>query len=260
MIGTGRRLKHLNTDIKVIAIEPFSEIHGLEGLKHIDSSIIPKIYEQEYLDKKVQVKTEDAYDMMKRIAEEEDLFVGLSSGAAAVGALNVAKTIKKGIVVTVFPDHADKYISKDVWEDKYFGVFIKQDDIDKINKHVKKSYPDEGCGLLLGKIENNQKFVKEVIVTENTNKERAIDRFEIDPKEYKKIDEHARKQGLDIIGVYHSHPDHPPRPSETDLSIAQAALSYLIISVLKGSVIAIRSFKLSDDEKDFKEELIKPLK
>ena len=259
LIGTGRRLKHLSMDIKVIAIEPDYELHGLEGLKHMESSIMPKVYEQCYLDKKIRVKTEDAYDMVKRVAKEEGLFIGLSSGAAAFGALETAKKLDKGIVVTVFPDNADRYISKNFWEDEYFGVFIRQADLDKVTNHLKQAYPNEGCGLLLGEIKNNRKFVKEVVEAENINKERAVDRFEIDANEYKKIDEHARKKGLDIIGVYHSHPDHPPRPSETDLKIAQPVLSYFIVGIYQGSVIAVKSYKLSDDEKEFKEELIKPL-
>ncbi len=258
LIGVGRRLKHLNMGIKVIAIEPDNELHGLEGLKHIESSIIPKVYEQCYLDKKIKVKTEDAYDTVKKLAKEENLFLGPSSGAAAVGALETAKKLKKGIVVTIFPDHADRYISKDILEDEYFSVFIKQKDIDKMNKHLKARYPNEGCGLLLGEIKNNQKFVKEIIETKNINKKRAIDRFEIDPKEYKKIDDYAGKKSLNIIGVYHSHPDHPPRPSKTDLGIAQPILSYFIVSIYEGCVMAVRSYKLSEDEKEFKEELIKP--
>ena len=256
LIGAGRRLKHLNMGIKVIAIEPAEEMHGLEGLKHIESSIVPKIYEQEYLDKKIKVKTEDAYNMVKRIAKEEGLFVGLSSGAAAAGALQVANSLKKGVVVTVFPDHGDRYISKDFWGDEYSGVFINQEDIDKMVKHLKKTYPNEGCGLLLGNIKNEKKYIKEVIDAKNIIKERAVDRFEIDPKEYKKIDDYARKKGLDIIGVYHSHPDHPPRPSGTDLNIAQPVISYIIVNIYKGSVMAIRSYQLNDSGKEFKEELI----
>jgi len=114
--------------------------------------------------------------------------------------------------------------------------------------------------LLLGEIKKGQKYVREVVMVENINKERAIDRFEIDSKEYMKIDEYGRKKKLDIIGVYHSHPENPPRPSETDLAIAQPVLSYMIVSVLKGSVIAVRSFKLKEDEKGFRSEASKPFR
>lgn len=116
IMGTGRRLKEFNSKIKVIAVEPATPLHGLEGLKHMESSIVPGIYKEEFLDGKINVQTEDAYDMTLRLAKEEGLFVGYSSGAAMQGALEVARQIKKGAIVTVFPDSGDKYLSTSLWE------------------------------------------------------------------------------------------------------------------------------------------------
>ena len=116
IMGTGRRLKEFNSKIKVIAVEPATPLHGLEGLKHMESSIVPGIYKEEFLDGKISVQTEDAYEMTLRLAKEEGLFVGYSSGAAMQGALEVARQIKEGVIVTVFPDSGDKYLSTSLWE------------------------------------------------------------------------------------------------------------------------------------------------
>ena len=116
IMGTGRRLKEFRSDIQVIAVEPDNPLHGLEGLKHMASSIVPGIYHEEELDDKISVPTEEAYEMAKRLAREEGLLVGQSSGAAMWGALNVARTLKQGVVVVIFPDGGDKYLSTRLWE------------------------------------------------------------------------------------------------------------------------------------------------
>lgn len=116
IMGTGRRLKELNKDIRVIAVEPESAFHGLEGLKHMASSIVPGIYHEEELDEKVPAPTEESYTMAKRLAREEGLLVGQSSGAAMWGAIEVGKKLKKGVIVVIFPDGGDKYLSTRLWE------------------------------------------------------------------------------------------------------------------------------------------------
>lgn len=116
IMGTGRRLKDYNKDIRVIAVEPDNAMHGLEGLKHMASSIVPGIYHEEELDEKVPAPTEDSYVMAKRLAREEGLLVGQSSGAAMWGAIEVAKRLKEGVIVVIFPDGGDKYLSTRLWE------------------------------------------------------------------------------------------------------------------------------------------------
>lgn len=116
VMGTGRRLKEFNKDIRVIAVEPATAFHGLEGLKHMASSIVPGIYHEEELDEKIAAPTEESYTMAKRLAREEGLLVGQSSGAAMWSALEVAKRLKKGVVVAIFPDGGDKYLSTRLWE------------------------------------------------------------------------------------------------------------------------------------------------
>ena len=115
LMGTGRYLKEKNPDIQIIGVEPDDAFHGLEGLKHMDSSILPGIYSEERLDRKINVSTEDAYETVYRLGREEGVLVGQSSGAAMWAALQVAREIEAGSVVTLFPDFGDKYLSTNLW-------------------------------------------------------------------------------------------------------------------------------------------------
>jgi cysteine synthase B len=115
VMGTGRYLKGVNPKIQVIAVEPDDALHGLEGLKHMASSIVPGIYHEEELDGKIPVSTEDAYSMVYRLSQEEGVLVGQSSGAAMFAALKVARKLRKGTIVTIFPDFGDKYLTTNLW-------------------------------------------------------------------------------------------------------------------------------------------------
>ena len=114
--GTGRRLKGYNPSIELIAVQPDSGLHGLEGLKHMGTSIVPGIYDPRLADRVLGIETETAYAMVRRLAREEGLLVGISSGASAACALEVASELKEGNVVTVFPDSGDRYLSSSFWE------------------------------------------------------------------------------------------------------------------------------------------------
>ncbi len=119
LTGTGKYLREQLPNVKVIAFQPDAPFHGLEGLKHMPTSIKPKIYDASFADETREVKTEEAHKMVLRLAREEGLFVGISSGAAAVAALQLAKELEEGIVVTLFPDAGYKYLSdKSLWEPK----------------------------------------------------------------------------------------------------------------------------------------------
>jgi len=121
VVGCGRRLKEFNPKIKVYAVQPATPLHGLEGLKHMESAIVPGIYDPSVLDGEIFVETEEAYEMVRRLASEEGLLVGYSSGAAVVAALQVAKQCAgqsgpPAVVVTVLPDGGDRYLSGGLWE------------------------------------------------------------------------------------------------------------------------------------------------
>jgi cysteine synthase B len=113
LTGAGRYLREYNPAIQIVAVQPDGPFHGLEGLKHMQSAIQPGIYDPRSPDRIDEVSTEEAYEMVLRLAREEGLFVGISSGAAAVAALNLAATLDQGLVVTVFPDAGYKYLSDD---------------------------------------------------------------------------------------------------------------------------------------------------
>ena len=115
IMGTGRYLKEKNPKIRVIAVEPEDSLHGLEGLKYMATSIVPGIYHEEELDEKFPASTEDAYAMVYRLSQEEGVLVGQSSGAAMHATLQIARKLHSGVLVTVFPDFGDKYLTTNLW-------------------------------------------------------------------------------------------------------------------------------------------------
>jgi cysteine synthase B len=118
-VGTSRRLKELNPAIRCISLQPDSPFHGIEGAKHMETSIVPKIYDTGIADGELGIETEAAYKMARRLAREEGLLVGVSAAAALVGALQVAREAEAGsVIVTIFPDSGDKYLSEYFWDEK----------------------------------------------------------------------------------------------------------------------------------------------
>ena len=115
VVGAGRRLHEADPRIRVIAVEPDAALHGLEGLKHIASSIVPGIYDPSVHDEKIGVATEAGYEMARRLAREEGLFVGTSTGAAVHVALTLASRLRAGVVVAIAPDGGDRYLSTPLW-------------------------------------------------------------------------------------------------------------------------------------------------
>lgn len=115
LMGTGRRLKDYNPDVQIIALQPDSPFHGLEGLKHMPTAIKPGIYDEFFPDRQIGISTEDTHLMARRLAREEGYLVGISAAAATVGALQIANELvergEPGVIVTLFPDNAYKYLS-----------------------------------------------------------------------------------------------------------------------------------------------------
>lgn len=123
MMGTARRLKEHHRPIRCVAVEPDSPLHGLEGLKHMATSIVPAIYDARGHDELVPITTEDGWDMSERLAREEGLSVGHSSGANVVAAVKIAERLQveqgRGCVVVIVADRADRYFAPLKWEKKY---------------------------------------------------------------------------------------------------------------------------------------------
>ena len=116
-VGAATRLREYNPDITVISFEPDAAFHGLEGMKHMESAIVPPIYDPTIADENRRASTEGAYEMVKRVAREEGALIGISAGAAVATALEVAREIERGVIVTILCDGADKYLSEGFWED-----------------------------------------------------------------------------------------------------------------------------------------------
>ncbi len=116
-VGVGRRLRELKPGVRLISMQPDSPFHGLEGLKHIETAIVPGIYDRTLADERIEVGTEEAHACVKRLAQREGWFVGISSGANVVAAMKVAERIDEGVIVTVLSDDGSKYLSEKFWNE-----------------------------------------------------------------------------------------------------------------------------------------------
>lgn len=117
LIGVARYLRQFNPGIQVIAVQPDGPFHGLEGLKHMATAIQPGIFDSTIPDRTLEISTEVAYEHARLLARQEGLFVGISAGAAAAAALQIAAELDEGVVVTIFPDAGYKYLSENLWEE-----------------------------------------------------------------------------------------------------------------------------------------------
>ena len=158
-VGVGRRLRELNSTIVLASVQPDSPLHGLEGLKHMESAIVPGIYDPLLADEDIRVGTEDAYEMTRRLAQEEGLLVGISSGANLAGALKIARP--GAVMVVVFCDGGERYLSERFWENPPEGVLVCGNELmaiiltaesdAAIRAHGRETFPHECCGAMLGK-------------------------------------------------------------------------------------------------------------
>jgi S-sulfo-L-cysteine synthase (O-acetyl-L-serine-dependent) len=120
-MGVTRRLKELNPAIRAISVQPDEPFHGLEGLKHMATAIVPAIYDESLADANINVRTEEAFAMVRKLARESGLLIGVSSGAAVCACREVAEGLERGeraVVVTIFPDSGDRYLSERFWKEE----------------------------------------------------------------------------------------------------------------------------------------------
>ena len=110
-MGTGRRLRRDAPQVRIVSVQPDTPLHGLEGLKHMESAIVPGIYDPDLADEDARVDTDLAWAMVRRIAREEGVFAGISGAAALVVAVRIASTIDRGVIVTIVPDGGERYLS-----------------------------------------------------------------------------------------------------------------------------------------------------
>ena len=116
-VGVGRRLRQTKSTVRLISVQPDSPLHGLEGLKHMDSAIVPGIYDPTLADEDLRVGTEESFDLVRRLARQEGLLVGISSGANLAGALRVARNTAEAVIVVIFCDGGDRYLSERFWDE-----------------------------------------------------------------------------------------------------------------------------------------------
>jgi cysteine synthase B len=261
-MGTSRRLRKERPGVTLVSVQPDSPLHGLEGLKHMASAIVPSIYDAGLADIDARANTDEAHTLVRRLAREEGLFVGPSSGAALAAAIEISADLHAGVVVVIFPDGGDRYLSDALWDvhedeaeaaDAPVHLRIEEDQVTAIRRHGSRTYPDECCGALLGPKAGE---VTEAYSLDNTFPDGKRRRFLVGPDEYMRAEKRATETGLTLLGFYHSHPDHPAEPSQFDLEHAWPNLSYVIVSVRQGQPKEMRSWRLRADRSRFDEEFI----
>ena len=135
-------------------------------------------------------------------------------------------------------------------------LFISPRHLHTISGHASISYPEECCGVLIGRCHSGATFVERVLSVGNEREDSRQNRYLISPETVLAAHKEARSVGLEVVGYYHSHPDHPARPSEFDREHAWPGMSYLIVSVEKRKVVEARSWRLADDREGYDEEVI----
>ena len=128
--------------------------------------------------------------------------------------------------------------------------------LEKIRTHGRRTYPEECCGILLGQLNGEERVMGDVLEIENAHDGERDRRFLITPEVYQRADREARNRGMEILGFYHSHPDHPATPSQFDLDHAWAWFSYLITRVEKGEPKESTSWRLREDRSTFEQEIV----
>jgi S-sulfo-L-cysteine synthase (O-acetyl-L-serine-dependent) len=255
--GTGRRLREWRPSIQLISIQPESALHGLEGLKHMATAIVPGIYDPGLADRDEHVSTEESYELVRQLARQQGILVGPSGGAALAGCLKVIQEtdVDRGVFVTIFPDRGDRYLSEGFWKEggsrvaAQDALTVSDDVLAAMCEHGARTYPDECCGALIGNVSGE---VVEALELSNGMDQRRR-RFLIGPDAYRIAEARAAETGLTLIGFYHSHPDHPAVPSTFDLEHAWPNLHYLIVSVREGRADAVRTWRLRADRSGFEE-------
>jgi proteasome lid subunit RPN8/RPN11 len=244
--------------VKLISVQPDSPLHGLEGLKDMASAMVPAIYDPDLADEDLRITTEDGHRVARRLAREAGVATGPSGGAAVAAAVRIAARLDRGVVVTILPDGGERYLSERFWDELDAApatppLVLSHEVARSIRAHGEATYPEECCGALLGDADGH---VREAFPLGNTMDAERRRRFLIGPGEYREAEARATATDRALVGFYHSHPDHPARPSAFDLEHAWPNMSYVIVSVHQGRSDELRSWRLAADRSQFDEELV----
>ncbi len=274
IVGAGRYLRQTAGAVEIVAVEPDSGLHGIEGLKHMATSIVPGIYDPAVHQRTVQVKTESAYAVARQLARAEGLLVGQSSGAAVLGALAVARGLDAGVVVAVGPDGGDRYLSTALWNgppdaggaellpavsrvmgtgaegdtavvtrvspSASPGIVLTSEQVGTIVAQARAELPHECCGLLAGAARRVGRVFR------GTNVDHSPYTYYMEPKEVLKATMQIEAAGQELLAIYHSHTHTPAYPSPTDIAKAHYPDAlYLIISMKDPALPEIRAFRIA---------------
>ncbi len=259
-MGTTRRLKELNPKIQCISMQPDSPFNGLEGLKHMATAIVPKIYDPDLADRNIEMATERAYAMAKHLGRNQGVLVGVSAAAATAAALQIAEEEAaagtrgrdchhpvrwRGQVHerTLLDGGVTKCFASNMPTTKHCA---------RMAKRPTRTSAAACCSARMCRRRRSPavNHVRQIVRAGNTRTDSAHNRYNIAPQELVKIQRQARGLGLDIVGFYHSHPDHPAQWSTTDFAEAHwLGCSYVITSVEKGKA-AHDEFLSADAERE----------
>ncbi|OGW77882.1 MAG: hypothetical protein A2Z83_02325 [Omnitrophica bacterium GWA2_52_8] len=275
VMGVGRYLKQRNPEIQIIALQP-EPFHGIEGWKNMESSDKVAIYDPEIYDRKITVPTEPAYHWAQELALKEGMLVSASSGGVYYGLMQVLPEIEKGVVVLLFADSGDRYLSP-----QYFlpekeaatgrtenAAGLSEAALHEIKKHAEKEYPNEGCGLILGPdagAAGAYRFRSCVNAQDLYHKQDAglfprtsRTAYFIAPGELLAVQKELRAAHEKIRIIYHSHPDAGAYFSEEDQRMAAPdgdpaypGVKHLVISVQKGKAGDWQVYEWSSGERKF---------
>jgi len=221
--------------VQCISAQPSSGFHGLEGLKHMPTAIVPGIYDEKLADRNLWIETEDAYAMVRRLAREEGLLVGISSGCNVHAALMVAREVsargQSATIVTVLCDSADKYLSEPS------GRMHDSDCFRSVGGHGGTRAPRLSERMLWRHARvrrGGRKDVRVALPLETRSRASRTSAMSCGRKIWLAADRAARERRMDLIGIYHSHPDCDAYFSETDLKNSCPWYSFLVLSIRYG--------------------------
>ena len=235
--------------VRLVAVQPDGPIHGLEGLKHLPTAHVPEIYDPSVPDEIVTVDTEAAYAMARRLARSEGLLVGVSAAAAVDAALRVAERLDQGTVVVLLPDSGLKYLGGAFWSAAMTFAYPCRA-AGRIWTHGAAGLPGGGRRIDARRASMARTgVVTHLLPLDNHFQPESRDRrYLITPRDLLRPRTRPSVLGLEIVGVFHSHPDHPARASEFDTQWALPVYSYLITQVQSGRAVEFDArWRLTED-------------
>ena len=247
-MGVTRRLKEMNAEVQCISVQPAEPWHGLEGLKHMATSIVPGIYDPSLADEDIGVETEPAYDVARELARTEGILAGHSSGAALWASrrgrqADRARCHRHGAPRRRRSLPLDRAVRSRRALNLRLATIAPAAE-QRIRELAVAAYPNEGCGVLLGRRDGTRMVIVDVTSARNMWTERSADRYDLDPGDFLRADRDARSRGLDVSGIWHSHPDHPARPSQFDTDRAWLDYVYIICKTTGAGAEDMNAFAL----------------